>query len=136
MFAYTNNGLDFRAVELEGTPALGEIWFPSAPATPEDLTKAFPGYTAAVEIHTLTAQIADIQGQIDALDGGAQARCVRLGLLAVLPAGNEELTRLQALEAQIVPLRAEIAPLAAQLAAAQVALLAATAPAPSTPAAS
>ena len=131
MFVFSSNGLAWRVVDSDYEPGTGEVVFPRTVVAPADLLAAFPGYTAAVEIQSLTEQIAAFQAQIDALDGGAQARCVRLGLLAVLPAGNEELVRLQALEATIVPLRAEIVPLQTQLTAAQTALLAATTPAAS-----
>ena len=132
MYIFSNNGLTWRNVTSpDDIPGPGEVEFPRVVVAPADLLAAFPGYTAAVEIQSLTEQITSIQGQIDSLDGGAQARCVRLGLLAVLPAGNEELVRLQALEASIAPLRAEIAPLQTQLTAAQASLAAATTPAAS-----
>ena len=126
MVEYTNNGLTWDNVDAGAPTTPGSVRFPFAPATPEALAKAFPGYTLAMEIQALTAQIATIQAQIYALDGGAQARSVRTGLIAVLPAGNGDLARLQALESSIVPLRAQIAPLQTQLTAAQAALTAAT----------
>lgn len=131
MFAYNQNGLNCYPVDPGSTIVPGEVWFPVAHASPTDLTAAFPGYPAAVQVQTLTAQISALQLRIDALDGGTQARSVRAGLLAVLPAGNADLARLQALETSIVPLRAEIAPLQTQLAATQAALTAATTPAAS-----
>lgn len=131
MFAYYNNGLSFNFAGTWNATQPGQVLFPEAPAAPADLAAAFPGYTSAAEVQALTAQIASLQTQIDALDGGTQARSVRAGLLAVLPAGNADLARLQALETSIVPLRAEIAPLQTQLAATQAALTAATTPAAS-----
>jgi len=127
---YYNNGLTWDNVDPASTVTAGCVRFPEL-AQPSALAAAFPGYTAAIQIKSLTEQIAVLQAQIDALDGGAQARSVRAGLLAILPAGNADLARLQALEASIVPLRAEIAPLQTQLDAARVALTAATTPAAS-----
>lgn len=54
-----------------------------------------------------SASPAAIIAQMDALDGGGQARAVRLGLIAMLPAGDQ-LTRLQALETQVAALRAQL----------------------------
>ena len=59
-------------------------------------------------------QIATLQAQIDALDGGFQARSVRSLLLGLGQGDATSLARLQALEAQIVPLRAQIQALQAK----------------------
>ena len=46
-FAYSNNGLSWRAWDNPGELADGEIYFVTTPA-PADLSTAFPGYAAAV----------------------------------------------------------------------------------------
>lgn len=46
MFAYSNNGLSFRAVDPDYEAQNGEVIFP-AYATPAQLTSAFNGYVAA-----------------------------------------------------------------------------------------
>jgi uncharacterized small protein (DUF1192 family) len=130
MVEYSNNGLLWVNVDPASSTTAGCIRFP-APAHPTDLAAAFPGYTAAVQVQELTAQIASLQAQIDALDGGAQSRSVRAMLLALGGGDPVSLARLQALEASIVPLRTQVATLQTQLAAAQAALTAAITPAAS-----
>jgi len=55
--------------------------------------------------------VQSIQAQINALDGGLQARSVRAMLIAIGGGDPISLAKLQALEAQITPLRAQIAAL-------------------------
>lgn len=52
-YAYSNNGLSFRAVAADYTPISGEVIFQSTPS-PTDLANAFPGYTAAAAVQTAT----------------------------------------------------------------------------------
>jgi hypothetical protein len=66
-----------------------------------------PAYDAAMTAQTTARGNATIQAQMDALDGGGQARAVRLGLLAIMPAGDGQV-RLQGLETQIAALRAQL----------------------------
>lgn len=47
MYAYSNNGLSWRAWNDAGNLASGEVYFAAAPTT-EQLASAFAGYTAAV----------------------------------------------------------------------------------------
>ena len=46
MYAYSNNGLSFRAVGADYIAQTGEVIFPDV-ATPEELTASFSGYAAA-----------------------------------------------------------------------------------------
>jgi hypothetical protein len=49
MFAYSNNGLAFRALHDAGDIVAGEVFFDHKPSA-GDLAAAFPGYTAAVAV--------------------------------------------------------------------------------------
>ena len=49
-FAYSNNGLSWRACD-QANIVSGEVWF-AAPATSDQLTSSFPGYAAAMAAQT------------------------------------------------------------------------------------
>jgi hypothetical protein len=66
MYAYSNNGLSFRAWDDLNTIASGEVYFDHAPTVAE-LTAAFSGYTAAVNAANITALDATYQPQFTAL---------------------------------------------------------------------
>ena len=50
IYAYSNNGLSFRAVDANYVAQPGEVIFTSGQATPTQLAAAFSGYTAAAAI--------------------------------------------------------------------------------------
>ena len=53
MFAYSNNGTSFRAVEPSYEAVADEVLFPDY-ATAEQLTAAFPGYAQAIAPQPVT----------------------------------------------------------------------------------
>ena len=107
MYCYCNNGLSMRAVDPGYEPQEGEVLFEAIP-TPEELSGAFPGYAGAT-VALATANVnAAILAQMDALDGGGQARAIRGAVLAAGLPASADLTRLQALEAQVAALRATL----------------------------
>lgn len=67
MFAYSNNGLDFRAVGPDYQAAEGEVLFPDQ-AKPSDLDAAFPGYGSAVAAVARIPLIVQAQAALDASD--------------------------------------------------------------------
>lgn len=67
MFAYSNNGLSYRAWNDPGNLLQGEIYFDHVPTSTE-LGNAFPGYAAAVAVATATA--AGQTGYVTALASG------------------------------------------------------------------
>ncbi len=117
LYAYRSDGTFSRCVEPDWPLDYGEVQtFPDI-QTPAQLAAAFPSYTNAAQIQTLQQQIAALQAQIDALDGGFQARQMRTMLIATGGGDPTSLAKLQALEASIVAtgLRAQISTLQAQL---------------------
>lgn len=100
MFAYSNHGRSFRAIDA-GMEMPGEILFDHY-ATEEDLQTAFPGRVQALAEDLRQEQQAEIKARILALEAG-QGRAIREAAL------TGDRTRLQAIEEQIVELRAQLA---------------------------
>ena len=112
MRVYSNNGFTMR-LEAEDYQAQEGEWIPADAAldtvpAEEDLQGAFPGRAALVASTEKEAANSVIQAQMDALDGGGQARAIRGAVLAGGLPASDDLTRLQALEAQVAALRATL----------------------------
>jgi len=109
--AYSNNGVNFRTISQASDAQTGEVvlnWEPDLQVTEAQLEAAFPGRAAALAAQAKATANAALQAQMDALDGGGQARSVRAMLLAIGGGDATSLAKLQALEAQIAPLRAQL----------------------------
>lgn len=63
MYCYSNNGLSMRAVPAAYTAGTGEILFTDI-ATSEQLTSAFPDYSAAASEASTKAEIAVLEASI------------------------------------------------------------------------
>jgi hypothetical protein len=94
-----------RAVDPGYEVQAGEFLLDHYPPEPGEM----PAYDAALAAQATAQANATLQTQMDALDGGGQARAVRVALLAILPVGDEQ-ARLQVLETQIAALRAQLVP--------------------------
>ena len=112
MRVYSNHGFTMR-LEAEGYQAQEGEWIPAdaeldLQPSEADLAAAFPGYQDAAAALAKAAANAPIQAQMDALDGGGQARAIRGAVLAAGLPASPELARLQALDAQVAALRATL----------------------------
>jgi hypothetical protein len=67
-----------------------------------------PAWDAALTAQAEALANSVLQTQMDALDGCGQARAIRGAVLAANLPASDELTRLQALDAQISALRAQL----------------------------
>jgi hypothetical protein len=105
MYCYKNNG-NIESVEDGYEPQDGEVLSLDL-LSAEDLATASPACADAQAAMARGEANAVIQRQMDSLDGGGQARAVRLALLAITPAGDEH-DRLQAVEDKVAALRAQL----------------------------
>jgi len=65
-YAYSNNGLSFRAWYNSSTITTGEVYFDHVPTTAE-LTAAFSGYTAAVKAEKISDLNAEYEAKFQSL---------------------------------------------------------------------
>lgn len=100
MYAYSNNGFSFRAID-PGMEEPGEVVFDGI-ATDDELRAAFPGRDDIKKAQAIAERAQDIQDRIDALEA-KQGRAVRDALLT----GDK--TRLEDIESRIAVLRAKLA---------------------------
>lgn len=99
------NGLSAKSIDLSWyVPRPGDRILDHYPPDPGEV----PSWDAAQAAMVVTQTNANIQAQMDRLDGGGQARQVRESLLAANLPSSDGLTRLQALETQITALRATL----------------------------
>lgn len=103
MFCYGPIMPSMRAIDPEYEAQSGETVLDHYPPEPGEM----PAYDAALAAQATAQANGTLQAQMDALDGGGQARAVRVALLAILPVGDEQ-ARLQALETQVATLRAQL----------------------------
>lgn len=101
-YCYEPSG-SVRAVDPGYEVQAGEFLLDHYPPEPGEV----PSYDAVMAALATAQANGTLQAQMDALDGGGQARAVRVALLAILPVGDEQ-ARLQALETQVATLRAQL----------------------------
>ena len=82
MFAYSNNGLSFRAVSASYIAESGEVLFTDY-ATPVQLSSAFPGYAAAAATVARQPMVAQAQKALSASDITV-VRCYSAGVAVPL----------------------------------------------------
>lgn len=120
--ARIENGIVMELLAADPFPPFHEsiVWVPCSAVPEVAVGWTFDGTAFAAPVPPaipLAQQIAPLQAQIDALDGGKQARSVRAMLISLGGGDATSLAKLQALEAAIVAtgLRAQISALQAQL---------------------
>jgi hypothetical protein len=101
MFAYSNNGISFRAWNEPYDLIDGEIYFDHEP-TEDDLKLAFPNYETAKINHENEIFNSNIGEQIAILEL-KQARSLR-----EIALGQDSKVYLQAIENQIISLRSQL----------------------------